>query len=294
MSADMADVNAAPIVRAKGLSKRFGTTVALDSVDLNIAPGRIVGLIGPNGAGKTTALKAILGLSEFDGELSVLGLDPRTHRTELMQQVCFIADVAVLPRWMRVGEAVDFVAGVHPRFSREKCEAFLARTKIKNTQRVRELSKGMIVQLHLALVMAIDAKLLVLDEPTLGLDILYRKEFYESLLNDYFDHEKTILVTTHQVEEIERILTDLIFIKDGRIILDASMDAVGDRYAEVMVAPDKADAARALKPLNERQIFGKSIFLFDGIDQARLAALGELHKPSVADLFVATMKGTYA
>ena len=296
-SSDMnqADVKtAAPIVSARGLSKRYGATVALDSVNLQIAPGRIVGLIGPNGAGKTTALRAILGLTEFDGELSVLGLDPRSHRTELMQQVCFIADVAVLPRWLRVGEAVDFVAGVHPRFSREKCEAFLARTKIQHTQRVRELSKGMIVQLHLALVMAIDAKLLVLDEPTLGLDILYRKEFYESLLNDYFDHEKTILVTTHQIEEVERILTDLVFIKDGRIVLDASMDAVGERYAEVMVAPDKADAARALKPLSERQIFGKSVFLFDGVDQARLATLGELHKPSIADLFVATMKGTYA
>jgi ABC-2 type transport system ATP-binding protein len=295
MTADNAATgNTAPIVRARGLSKRYGTTMALDHVDLQIAPGRIVGLIGPNGAGKTTALKAILGLTEFDGELSVLGLDPRTHRTELMQQVCFIADVAVLPRWLRVGEAVDFVAGVHPRFSREKCMALLARTKIQPTQRVRELSKGMIVQLHLALVMAIDAKLLVLDEPTLGLDILYRKEFYETLLNDYFDHEKTILVTTHQVEEIERILTDLIFIRDGRIVLDASMDAVGERYAEVMVAPDKTDAARALKPLSERQVFGKSIFLFDGIDHARLAALGDLHKPSVADLFVATMKGTYA
>jgi ABC-2 type transport system ATP-binding protein len=295
MNMDMPQVsNSTPIVSAKGLSKRYGTTVALDNVNLQIAPGRIVGLVGPNGAGKTTALRAILGLTEFDGELKVLGLDPRTHRTELMQQVCFIADVAVLPRWLRVGEAVDFVAGVHPRFSREKCEAFLARTKIKHTQRVRELSKGMIVQLHLALVMAIDAKLLVLDEPTLGLDILYRKEFYESLLNDYFDHEKTILVTTHQIEEIERILTDLMFIKDGRIILDASMEAVGDRYAEVMVAPDKAEAARALKPLSERQVFGKSIFLFDGIDHARLAALGDLHTPSVADLFVATMKGTYA
>jgi len=295
MSVDTAETrNAAPIVRARGLSKRYGTTMALDHIDLQIAPGRIVGLIGPNGAGKTTALKAILGLTEFDGELSVLGFDPRTHRTELMQQVCFIADVAVLPRWLRVGEAVDFVGGVHPRFSREKCMALLARTKIQPTQRVRELSKGMIVQLHLALVMAIDAKLLVLDEPTLGLDILYRKEFYETLLNDYFDQEKTILVTTHQVEEVERILTDLIFIRDGKIALDASMDAVGERYAEVMVAPDKADAARALKPLSERQVFGKSIFLFDGIDHARLAALGDLHKPSVADLFVATMKGTYA
>jgi ABC-2 type transport system ATP-binding protein len=286
--------NALPIVRARGLSKRYGTTVALDNVNLDIVPGRIIGLIGPNGAGKTTALKAILGLSEFDGELSVLGLDPRSQRTELMNNVCFIADVAVLPRWMRVADAVDFVAGVHPRFSRERCEKFLSRTKIQRTQRVRELSKGMIVQLHLALVMAIDAKLLVLDEPTLGLDILFRKEFYETLLNDYFDHEKTIIITTHQVEEIERILTDLIFIKDGRIVLDSSMDAVGDRYAEVMVGPDKADAARALKPLSERQIFGKSIFLFDGVDQRELAALGELHKPSVADLFVATMKGTYA
>ena len=283
-----------PIIHARGLSKRYGANKALDAVDFDIEAGRIVGLIGPNGAGKTTALKAILGLAEFEGELSVLGLDPRTQRTQLMQQVCFIADVAVLPRWLRVSEAVDFVAGVHPRFSREKCLAFLARTKLKPTQRVRELSKGMIVQLHLALVMAIDARLLVLDEPTLGLDILYRKEFYQSLLNDYFDEEKTILVTTHQVEEIEHILTDLIFIKDGRLIVNASMDEVGERYAEVMVGPDTVEAARALKPLNERGIFGKTVFLFDGVDQKRLAELGELHKPSVADLFVATMKGTYA
>jgi ABC-2 type transport system ATP-binding protein len=282
------------VVQAKGLSKRYGNTLALDNVNLDIQPGRIVGLVGPNGAGKTTALKAILGLAEFDGQLSVLGLDPRTHRTELMQQVCFIADVAVLPRWLRVGDAVDFVGGVHPRFSREKCEKLLARTKIKPTQRVRELSKGMIVQLHLALVMAIDAKLLILDEPTLGLDILYRKEFYNNLLGDYFDEQKTILVTTHQIEEIEHILTDLLFIKEGKIVLDATMDDVGERFAEVMVNPDKADAARALKPLYERQVFGKSIFLFDGADKARLAELGELHKPSVADLFVATMKGTYA
>ena len=281
------------VVQAKGLSKRYGNTVALDNVNLDIQPGRIVGLVGPNGAGKTTALKAILGLAEFDGQLSVLGLDPRTHRTELMQQVCFIADVAVLPRWLRVGDAVDFVGGVHPRFSREKCEKLLARTKIKPTQRVRELSKGMIVQLHLALVMAIDAKLLILDEPTLGLDILYRKEFYNNLLGDYFDEQKTILVTTHQIEEIEHILTDLLFIKEGKIVLDATMEDVGERFAEVMVNPDKADAARALKPIYERQVFGKSIFLFDGIDKARLAELGELHKPSVADLFVATMKGTY-
>jgi ABC-2 type transport system ATP-binding protein len=281
------------IVSARNLSKRFGTTVALDNVNLDIQPGRIVGLVGPNGAGKTTALKAILGLAEFEGELSVLGLDPRKNRNELMQQVCFIADVAVLPRWITVEEAVDFVGGVHPRFSREKCQAFLSKTKMKPTQRVRELSKGMIVQLHLALVMAIDAKLLVLDEPTLGLDILYRKDFYQNLLNDYFDEEKTIIVTTHQIEEIEHILTDLLFIRDGKIVLDATMDQVGERFAEVMVNPDKADAARALKPMYERQVFGKSIFLFDGMDRTRLAELGELHKPSVADLFVATMKGTY-
>jgi ABC-2 type transport system ATP-binding protein len=284
----------ASIVTAHNLSKRFGTTVALDNVNLDIKAGRIVGLVGPNGAGKTTALKAILGLAEFEGQLSVLGLDPRKDRDKLMQQVCFIADVAVLPRWITVEEVVNFVGGVHPRFSREKCQAFLAKTKMKPTQRVRELSKGMIVQLHLSLVMAIDAKLLVLDEPTLGLDILYRKEFYQSLLNDYFDEEKTIIVTTHQIEEIEHILTDLLFIRDGKIVLDATMEQVFERFSEVMVNPDKVDAARALKPLHERQVFGKSIFLFDGVDQARLAELGELHKPSVADLFVATMKGTYA
>ena len=283
-----------PIIHARNLSKQYGVTKALDAVSFDIEAGRIVGLIGPNGAGKTTALKAILGLTDFDGELSVLGLDPRTQRTELMEQVCFIADVAVLPRWIRVREAVEFVAGVHPRFSREKCQAFLAHTKIEPGMRVRELSKGMTVQLHLALVMAIDAKLLVLDEPTLGLDILYRKSFYESLLGDYFDENKTIIVTTHQIEEIENILTDLMFIRDGKIVLAATMDEVAERYAEVMVNPDKVDAARALKPLNERQIFGKSIFLFDGVERARLAELGELHKPSVADLFVATMKGTYA
>jgi len=285
---------ASPIVHARNLSKVYGATKALDHVSFDIEPGRIVGLIGPNGAGKTTALKAILGLVDFEGELSVLGFDPRKQRAELMEHVCFIADVAVLPRWIRVSEAIEFVAGVHPRFSRAKCDAFLAKTKIEPQMRVRELSKGMIVQLHLALVMAIDARLLVLDEPTLGLDILYRKAFYENLLSDYFDENKTIIVTTHQVEEIEHILTDLVFIRDGKIALAATMDEVGERYAEVMVGPDKAEAARALKPLNERQIFGKSIFLFDGIERARLAALGELHKPSVADLFVATMKGTYA
>ncbi|MDE1898678.1 MAG: ABC transporter ATP-binding protein [Xanthomonadaceae bacterium] len=282
------------LIEARGLRKRYRNTIALDGISFKVEPGRIVGLIGPNGAGKTTALKAILGLTDFDGDLSVLGLDPRTQRDRLMQQVSFIADVAVLPRWLRVGDAVDYVGGVHPRFNRARCEQFLARTKLQSRMKVRELSKGMIVQLHLALVMAIDARLLVLDEPTLGLDILYRKQFYQSLLEDYFDAEKTILVTTHQVEEVEHILTDLMFIRDGRIVLDASMDAIGERYAEVLVNADRADAARALGPIDERQVFGKSIFLFDGADSAQLAALGETRRPAVVDLFVATMKGTYA
>ena len=282
------------VIRARGLTKAYGKSRALDGVDFDVEAGRIVGLIGPNGAGKTTALKAILGLTDFEGELSVLGYDPRTQRTQLMNEVCFIADVAVLPRWIRVGEAIDYVEGVHPRFSRKVCEGFLAKTKLKPAMRVKELSKGMVAQLHLALVMAIDAKLLVLDEPTLGLDILYRKEFYQNLLTEYFDHEKTIVVTTHQVEEIEHILTDLLFIKDGRIALAASMDEVGERFTEAMVAPDKRDQALALKPLYERQVFGRSVFLFDGPAREQLAALGELHKPSVADIFVATMKGAYA
>jgi ABC-2 type transport system ATP-binding protein len=282
------------IVTASGLSKRYKNAIALDNVSFDIQPGRILGLIGPNGAGKTTALKAILGLTDFQGQLNVLGLDPRTQRDKLMEQVCFIADVAVLPRWIRVREAVDFVANVHPRFNRAKCEAFLARTKLTPDQRVRQMSKGMIVQLHLALVMAIDAKILVLDEPTLGLDILYRKQFYQSLLEEYFDDNKTIIVTTHQVEEIEHILTDLMFIRDGKIVLDTDMDAVGERFAEVMVSADMAATARQLNPLDERQVFGKSIFLFDGVERARLEALGEIRRPSVSDLFVATMKGTYA
>ncbi len=282
------------VITASGLSKRYKSSLALDNVNLQIEPGRIVGLIGPNGAGKTTALKAILGLTDFTGELNVLGFDPRKQRDRLMGDVCFIADVAVLPRWIRVSEAVDFVANTHPRFDRAKCEAFLARTKLQPSQRVRQMSKGMIVQLHLALVMAIDAKLLILDEPTLGLDILYRKQFYQNLLEDYFDENKTIIVTTHQVEEVEHILTDLMFIRDGRIVLDADMDAIGDRYIEVMVNANQAATARALKPLDERQVFGKSIFLFDGVARSTLEALGETRRPSISDLFVATMKGTYA
>ncbi|WEN13593.1 ABC transporter ATP-binding protein [Rhodanobacter sp. AS-Z3] len=282
------------VITASGLTKRYKSALALDNASFQIEPGRIVGLIGPNGAGKTTALKAILGLTDFEGELNVLGFDPRKQRDKLMGEVCFIADVAVLPRWIKVSQAIDFVANVHPRFNRAKCEGFLARTKLQPNQRVRQMSKGMIVQLHLALVMAIDARLLILDEPTLGLDILYRKQFYQNLLEDYFDENKTIIVTTHQVEEVEHILTDLMFIRDGKIVLDADMDAVGERYIEVMVNADKADAARALKPIDERQVFGKSIFLFDGVGRAQLEAMGETRRPSISDLFVATMKGTYA
>ncbi len=284
-----------PVVTARGLRKHYKNKLALDGTSFEIPTGRIIGLIGPNGAGKTTALKAMLGLIPFEGELSVLGRDPRTQRDDLMRDVCFIADVAVLPRWIKVREAIDFVAGVHPRFDRAKCERFLAHTQLKPELRVRELSKGMIVQLHLALVMAIDAKLLVLDEPTLGLDILYRKQFYQRLLEDYFDEEKTIIVTTHQVEEIEHILTDVMFIRDGKIVLDAPMEAIGDRYVEVLVNGDRAEEARGLKPIDERALpFGKTVMLFDGIEQARLAQFGETRIPGLADLFVATMKGTYA
>ena len=282
------------VISARGLTKRYKGTVAVDSIDFDIPAGRIVGLIGPNGSGKTTTLKAALGLVPFEGELKVLGKDPRTQRDELMQDVCFIADVAVLPRWLKVKDAVDFVAGVHPRFNRAKAEGYLAHTKLRPDQKVKEMSKGMIVQLHLALVMAIDAKLLVLDEPTLGLDILYRKQFYQNLLEDYFDENKTIVVTTHQVEEIEHILTDLMFIREGKIVLSASMDDVGERFHEVLVGAERAEAARALKPIDERQVFGKSVMLFDGRPRAELAGYGEVRNPGIADLFVATMKGTYA
>ena len=286
---------AAPVVNARGLRKAYKNKLALDDTAFEIPAGRIVGLIGPNGAGKTTALKAILGLIPFEGELRVLGRDPRTERDELMRDVCFIADVAVLPRWIRVKEAIDFVAGVHPRFDRAKCERFLAHTQLKPQMRVRELSKGMIVQLHLALVMAIDAKLLVLDEPTLGLDILYRKQFYQRLLEDYFDEEKTILVTTHQVEEIEHILTDVMFIRDGKVVLNNDMETLGERFTEVLVNGDRTGEARALQPIDERALpFGKTVMLFDGVPRERLAGLGETRTPGLADLFVATMKGTYA
>lgn len=284
-----------PVVSAHGLRKAYKNKLALDNAAFEIPSGRIVGLIGPNGAGKTTALKAILGLIPFEGSLDVLGKDPRTQRDALMNDVCFIADVAVLPRWMTVAQAIEFVAGVHPRFNTKRCQHFLEGTQLKPNMKVREMSKGMIVQLHLALVMAIDAKLLVLDEPTLGLDILYRKQFYQRLLEDYFDEDKTILITTHQVEEVEHILTDVMFIRDGKVVLNAAMDTLGERYTEVLVNPDKQDAARALTPIDERSLpFGKTVMLFDGIERARLSELGETRTPGLADLFVATMKGTYA
>ncbi|HEY5007312.1 MAG TPA: ABC transporter ATP-binding protein [Caulobacteraceae bacterium] len=276
-------------IEARGLRKAYGATVALDGIDLRVESGRILGLIGPNGAGKTTALNAILGLTAYQGDLTVLGRDPWRERDDLMEDVCFIADVAVLPRWIKVDQALDYVAGVHPRFDRAKAEALLAKTTIKRSSRVRELSKGMVTQLHLALIMAIDAKLLVLDEPTLGLDILYRKSFYDSLLNDYFDHSRTIIVTTHQVEEIQHILTDLMFLNRGRIVLDTSMEAFEQRYTEVLSPPEHAAAARTLGPIQERQVFGRSLFLFDGADRARLATLGEVRTPSIADLFVAVI-----
>jgi ABC-2 type transport system ATP-binding protein len=277
------------IIEARGLRKTFNSTVALDGINLRVEQGRILGLIGPNGAGKTTALNAILGLTPYEGELRVLGLDPWTERDQLMRDVCFIADVAILPRWLRVSQALDYVAGVHPRFDRVKAESFLAKTDIRRSSKVRELSKGMVTQLHLALVMAIDARLLVLDEPTLGLDILFRKQFYDSLLNDYFDHSRTIIVTTHQVEEVQHVLTDLMFINHGRIVFDCNMEALESRYAEVQVRPEQLAAGRALRPIHERQVLGRSILLFDGVDRQQLTALGEVHTPGIADLFVAVI-----
>jgi ABC-2 type transport system ATP-binding protein len=277
-------------IEAHGLRKEFGTTAALDGVDLRVEEGRIVGLIGPNGAGKTTALNAILGLLPYQGQLKVLGRDPWTQRAQLMRDVSFVADVAVLPRWIKVWQVLDYVAGVHPRFDRAKAESFLSKTTIGHTRRVRDLSKGMVAQLHLALVMAIDARLLVLDEPTLGLDILYRKQFYDSLLNDYFDRSRTIIVTTHQVEEIQNVITDLVFINRGRIVLSCSMEEIESRFLEVMVHPGHVEAARALKPMHERQVLGGSVLMFDGVDREQVAELGDARTPSIADLFVAVIE----
>jgi len=276
-------------IEARGLRKEFGTTIALDGIDMRVEEGRVLGLIGPNGAGKTTALNVILGLLPYEGELQVLGRDPWTQRDQLMRDVSFIADVAVLPRWIRVWQLLDYVAGVHPRFNRAKAESFLAKTNIGRARKVRDLSKGMVAQLHLALVMAIDARLLVLDEPTLGLDILFRKQFYDSLLNDYFDCSRTIIVTTHQVEEIQHVVTDLMFINRGRVVLSYSMEEVESRFLEVMVHPGHVDAARALKPIDERQVIGGSILMFDGADRQQVARLGEARTPGIADLFVAVI-----
>lgn len=279
------------LVNARGVSKHFGAVRAVDDVSFEIEKGKILGLIGPNGAGKTTLLKAVLGLTDCEGDLSVLGLDPFKQRKELLKNICFIADVAVLPRWIRVTQLLDFVESVHPNFSRKRAESFLSQTKVRSDAKVRELSKGMVTQLHLSIIMAIDAKLLVLDEPTLGLDILFRKEFYSNLLNDYFDEGRTILITTHQVEEVENLLTDIMFINDGKILLDAPMESLADSYAELMTSGEDAIKARGLGPIAEHEMFGKSVFLFEGISRDNLAGLGELRTPSVADLFVAKIKG---
>ena len=279
------------VVEAQGLAKSYGATRALDGVSFTVERGRIVGLIGPNGAGKTSALKAILGLTPFDGKLKVLGLDPRSQRDALMREVCFMADVAVLPRWLRVTQALEFVAGVHPRFDRAVAAGFLGKTDIRMDSRVGQLSKGMVTQLHLALILAIDARFLVLDEPTLGLDLLYRRQFYDTLLNDYFDKERTILLTTHQVEEVEQLFTDVIFINRGHIALNASVEELGTRYVQLTVSADAAARARELKPFYEREVFGRIAMFFEGRSPAELAPFGDLRTPSIADLFVARMQG---
>jgi ABC-2 type transport system ATP-binding protein len=279
------------VIDARGLRKSYRAIHALQDVSFTVEPGRIVGLIGPNGAGKTTVLKAILGLTRFEGELRVFGLDPRSQRDDLMRDVCFIADVAVLPRWLRVSQAIDFVAGVHPRFDRSRAVEFLRKTDIRMKSRIRELSKGMVTQLHLALILAIDARLLVLDEPTLGLDLLYRRQFYDTLLNDYFDKERTILVTTHQVEEIENLFTDVLFIDHGRIVLESAVENLAARYVQLTVAPEQAARARELQPFHEREVFGRVAMMFDGRPAGELTPFGEVRTPSIADLFVAKMQG---
>jgi ABC-2 type transport system ATP-binding protein len=282
------------LVTARGVAKHYGELRAVDDVSFDIEKGKIVGLIGPNGAGKTTLLKALLGLTDCQGQLSVLGLDPFRQRKEMMKSICFIADVAVLPRWIKVSQLLDFVDSTHPNFSRAKANEFLKATRIKQSSKVRELSKGMVTQLHLSIIMAVDAKLLVLDEPTLGLDIIFRKEFYGNLLNDYFDGERTILITTHQVEEIENLLTDIMFINNGKIILDTSMDAIPESFTELLTTGEAAESARRLGPLHERDVFGKHVMTFENVDRQKLEGLGEIHTPSVADLFVAKVKGAAA
>ncbi len=282
------------LVSARNVSKSYGSVRAVDDVSFEVEKGCITGLIGPNGAGKTTLLKALLGLTDCQGSLSVLGLDPFRQRKELMQNICFIADVAVLPRWIRVYQLLDFVESVHSRFSRKRAEDLLGRTKISAKSKVRQLSKGMVTQLHLSIITAIDAKLLVLDEPTLGLDIIFRKDFYGNLLEDYFKEERTIIITTHQVEEIENLLTNVMFINDGRIVLDTSMDTLPGKYVELLATNDNADRARQLNPIFERDVFGKKVLTFEGISREQLAGLGELRTPDIADLFVAKVKGATA
>jgi len=279
------------LVSARNVSKSYGTVRAVDDVSFDIGKGRIMGLIGPNGAGKTTLLKALLGLTDCQGSLSVLGLDPFKQRKELMQNICFIADVAVLPRWIKVSQLLDFLVSVHPQFSRDRAEELLAQTNIKKDSKVRELSKGMVTQLHLCIITAIEAKLLVLDEPTLGLDIIFRKEFYGNLLSDYFDEERTIIITTHQVEEIENLLTDVMFINGGKIVLDKSMEEIPDQYVELMASAEGAERAQQFKPFYEREVFGKKVMTFEDVDREQLQELGELRTPDIADLFVAKVKG---
>jgi len=279
------------VVSARNVSKSFGSVHAVDDVSFDIEKGRIMGLIGPNGAGKTTLLKALLGLTDCQGSLSVLGLDPFRQRKELMQNICFIADVAVLPRWIKVSQLLDFLQSVHPHFSRERAEELLAKTNIKKNSKVRELSKGMVTQLHLSIITAIEAKLLVLDEPTIGLDIIFRKEFYGNLLSDYFDEERTIIITTHQVEEIENLLTDVMFINGGKIVLDATMEELPEQFVELMVSPESADKARQFKPFYEKDVFGKKVMTFEGASREQLQEFGDLRTPDIADLFVAKVKG---
>lgn len=281
----------ASLVSAQNVTKAYGATKAVDNVSFEIESGRIVGLIGPNGAGKTTLLKALLGLTDCQGSLSVMGLDPFRQRKELMQNICFIADIAVLPRWIRVSQLLDFVAAVHPKFSRQASEKLLSETKISADAKVRQLSKGMVTQLHLSIITAIDAKLLILDEPTLGLDIIFRKEFYTRLLNDYFDDERTIIITTHQIEEIENLLTDLMFINNGRLILDTSMERVPEQFAELMASGDAAESARKLGPIFECEVFGKKVLTFEGVHREKLTPFGEVRTPNISDLFVAKVKG---
>lgn len=279
------------VIKARGLNKRYGSKRVLDNIDLDLMPGRILGLIGPNGAGKTTLLKTILGLAPAQGELSVLGLNPRTQRTQMLTEISFIADTAILPRWLKVKEALGYLEGVHPRFDRAKAEAFLQRTEVGKEQLVRQLSKGMLTQLHLALIMAIDSRLLILDEPTLGLDILYRKQFYNTLLDDYFDKDKTILITTHQVEEIENILTDVVFIQHGKLCLNSSMEDLHESFVELHVTDDQSLNIAGLAPIHSRPILGGRAMIFEGGDRQLLQSLGAIKTPSLADIFVAKMQG---